>query len=332
LNGIYKIAGVGSSITWTKLYSFGGSLVPSYYSMAYVAEGASTNRTIWISDATLNPPWRKYVDPDFLAGLATTLALHTLEINDLQDTLAGILANKPDMERFIAGPGGQSTFTLTRFTVDPLNSIFDIYVFWNGRWQNISVIGDFSDGQFRKNSSTEIELAETIPEGEEVTVYMWDPAAMFVRIIKVQKYTAVLGGQSLFTLDPLEFTVNPDNTVIDCEYCIDGRWQVQSRAGTFADGAVRKNSSTVIETAEPVTEGKEFVVIRRVPVGTAPGSGGGGGGSDVTNLTTDIGFATPHSVGTLLKPADSLFLKDQVTTDIWKLSVVSGVLQVVKVN
>jgi len=330
LNGIYQIAGVGTAISWTKLYEFGGSQTPGPKDTVFVSEGMKTNRTVWISDPTAIPPWVKLVDPQFLGSFAATIAQHTIEINELQNLIAGILANKPNFEEFTAGVGGQSIFNLSKFSVSPLNTVTDIYTFWNGRWQSLSTLGDFSDGAYRKNSSTQIEMAEAIPEGETITVYMWDPAAMFVQTIKVQKFIALTGGQSLFNLDPLIFAVEADNTIIDCEYAIDGIWQTQSIMGDFSDGSIRKNSSIVIQTETAVPAGKEFVVIRRVPVGAS--SGGGGGGADLTNVTTPIGFATPLSVGTLARPADSFILKDQSTSDVWKLSVSNGTFSVIKVN
>lgn len=332
LSGIYKISGVGTAISWTKLYEFNGSQSPTHKDTVFVSRGRKTNRTIWLHDPLYNPPWIKLLDPDFVAAFAAVIAQHTLEINQLQDQISSILVNRPNFEYFTAGVGGQKIFDLTKFATNGDNSVLDVYVVWNGRWQNVSAAGDFSDGEYRKNSTTQIEIAETIPEGETVTVYMWDPAALFTRVIKIQKFTADLGGQSIFTLNPLYFTVEPANDIIDCEYLIDGRWQPQSVLGTFADGAVRKNSAVEIELAEPIAPGKEFIVIRRVPTGVAPAGTGGGGGSDVSALTTPIGFVTPQSVGTILRPAESLIIQDQATSDVWKIEVVSGVMQVVKVN
>lgn len=262
--------------------------------------------------------------------LETVVATHTTEINNINDVLGSILANRPQIQRFIATAGGQSLFDLTEFVCNADNAIVDIYVFWNGRWQDPSVIGDFSDGSYRKNSTTQVEMAETIPEGEEITVYIWDPAAIFVRTIKYQKFSGT--GTAIFTLDPLIFTVDPDNTVIDCEYFWNGRWQTQSKLGDFSDGAARKNSSTEIELDEAIAVGQEFVVVQRVPVGSGSGGGGGGGSTDLENITVNLGFVTPKSVGTLAKPAHSLILKDAVTTDIWELTVASGAVQLVKIN
>jgi len=252
------------------------------------------------------------------------------EINYLQDIIASILDNRPNFQRFVATLGGQKIFTLTKFACNATNSIMDIYVFWNGRWQDPSILGDFSDGAFRKNSAVAIEMAETIAAGEEIVVYIWDPAAIFVRTIKYQKFAGTGPGVSIFNLDPYNFLVDPDNTVIDCEYYRDGKWLVQSLLGTFVDGTVRKNSSSQVELSTPLLTGQELVVVRRVPVGS--GSGGGGSPTDLENIPVDLGFMTPHSVGTITKPASALYLKDTVTYDIWQLTVTSGNLQIIKVN
>ena len=53
---------------------------------------------------------------------------------------------------------------------------------------------------------------------------------------------------------------------------------------------------------------------------------------DLEGITVNLGFITPKTVGTLLRPASSLILKDKVTADIWELEVRNGVFQVVKIN
>jgi hypothetical protein len=139
-----------------------------------------------------------------------------------------------------------------------------------------------------------------------------------------QKFEVGVGGQSVFNLTA--FSVDPSNAMFDVDYLIDGRWQTQSITGDFLDGgAVRKNSSTQIETAEVVPEGKEFIVLKRTMTGGAPLV-------DLTGITVNLGFITPKTVGTLLRPASSLILKDKVTSDIWELEVSSGVLQAIKIN
>jgi hypothetical protein len=138
-----------------------------------------------------------------------------------------------------------------------------------------------------------------------------------------QRFLVGAGGQSVFNLTT--FSVDPSNALFDVDYILDGRWQTQSILGDFSDGAVRKNSSTQVETAEVVPEGKEFIVLKRTMSGGAPLV-------DLTAITVDLGFVTPHTVGTLARPAWSFILKDKVTADIWELEVRNGVFQVVKIN
>ena len=139
-----------------------------------------------------------------------------------------------------------------------------------------------------------------------------------------QKFTVGVGGQSVFNLTT--FTISASNAVFDVDYLIDGRWQTQSVTGDFLDGgAVKKNSTTQVQTAETVPEGKEFIVIKRTMSGGYPLV-------DLTGITVDLGFITPKTVGTLARPASSLILQDKVTSDIWEVEVSNGTLQKVKIN
>jgi hypothetical protein len=148
--------------------------------------------------------------------------------------------------------------------------------------------------------------------------------AYYASLPQQQKFIVGAGGQSVFNLTT--FTVNASNTVFDVDYLIDGRWQTQSVTGDFLDGgAVKKNSTTQVQTAEVVPEGKEFIVIKRTMSGGDPLV-------DLEGITVNLGFITPKTVGTLLRPASSLILKDKVTADIWELEVSNGVFQVVKIN
>ena len=140
----------------------------------------------------------------------------------------------------------------------------------------------------------------------------------------IETFPVGAGGQSVFDLTL--FTVDASNTIFDVDYLIDGRWQLPSITGDFLDGgAVRKNSTTQVETAETVPEGKTFVVIKRTMSGGSPLV-------DLTGITVDLGFITPKTVGTLERPAWSFILKDKVTADIWELEVRNGVFQVVKIS
>lgn len=270
---------------------------------------------------------------DRLDTLEAIVSIHTTEINELQNSIAAILANTPKRQVFISPPGGTSIFDLSPliFSVENDNLRMDVDFFIDGRWQPQSLLGDFTEGAYRKNSTTQLETAEIVSEGKEVIVLKRDAGGIFANAVKIQRFIATVGGQSTFDLNPLVFTVLDDNTELDADYYINGRWQKQTVTGDFADGAVRKNSLTQVETAEPVPEGQEFTVVRRTPNGGS-GGGGGGGGTDLQNIAVDLGFLSANSVGTLAKPAGSVILKDTVSTDIWKISMASGVLQIVKIN
>jgi hypothetical protein len=266
-----------------------------------------------------------------IEALEATVSLHTTEINELQSACGAILANTPKRQVFDTPFGGATIYTLNPlvFSVEYDNARMDIDVFIDGRWQPQSILGDFSDGAYRKNSTTELEFAETVLDEQEVIVVKRDAGGIFANAVKIQRFIAAFGGQSVFTLDPLVFTVINDNTVLDVDFYINGRWQKQTITGDFADGAVRKNSLLEVETAETVAAGQEFTVVRRTPNGM---SSGGGPSSDLENITVDLGFVIPKSVGTLTKPASSLILKDTANSDIWQLKVTSGALLCVKIS
>jgi len=268
---------------------------------------------------------------DRIELLEGIVALHTTEINEIQNAISNILDNVPKRQVFIT-TAGQTLFDLTEFTVENDNTRMDIDVYLDGRWQPQTFTGNFAQGAYRKNSTTQIETAEPIPINRELVVIKRDANALFANAVKVQKFVAGVGGQYLFTLDPIIFSVIDDNSILDADYYIEGRWQTQSVLGDFSDGSVRKNSSLEVETAELVSEGVAFYVVRRIPSGGGGGGGGGGGSTDLSNITVPLGFVTPVSMGTLAKPAGSVILKDTVTTDIWRIEIASGVMQIVKIN
>jgi len=273
-----------------------------------------------------------------IEALEATVSLHTTEINELQSACGAILANTPKRQVFDTPIGGATIYTLNPliFSVEFDNARMDIDVFIDGRWQPQSILGDFSDGAYRKNSTTILEFAETVLDEQEVIVMKRDAGGIFANAVKIQRFPAVFGGQNIFTLDPLIFTVINDNTVLDVDYYINGRWQKQTTSGDFEDpdpdkaGAVKKNSLLEIETADTVPAGQEFTVVRRTPNGMS--SGGGGPATDLENITVDLGFVIPKSVGTLTNPASSLILKDTANSDIWQLKVTSGALLCIKIS
>jgi len=161
---------------------------------------------------------------------------------------------------------------------------------------------------------------------DDIATLQADVASILSNNPAYEKFIPGVGGASVFNLT--KFEVDGDNTILDIDLFWNGRWQPLAETGLFVDGAFRKNSTTQVETAETIPEGEEIVVFKR---GTATG-GGGGGATDLQNITVDLGFTTPKQVGTLAKPAKSVFLKDKSNTDIWEIEVNAGILQAVKRN
>ena len=92
------------------------------------------------------------------------------DINTLQADLLTIESNNPDEEEFTA-IAAQVLFNLTLFTVDADNLVRDIVVFVDGRRQLQATSGVFSGNKgWRKNSTSQIELAEAPGEGKVVII------------------------------------------------------------------------------------------------------------------------------------------------------------------
>jgi hypothetical protein len=109
-----------------------------------------------------------------LAGRMDTVEgrLDTAEgdILTLQADVNAIYNNTPKDNRFIA-TAGQTIFAITGFTFDASNLVQDIEVWIDGRRETQSLLGDFTDGAWRKNSTSEIETAEGVPAGKELIVW-----------------------------------------------------------------------------------------------------------------------------------------------------------------
>ena len=422
LLGIYQVAGIGGTVTWTQLNEFGGSLTPSAHDAVLVREGTDVNCTIWLYDSALTPPWHR------AAGAAATIWTGstpyaaapggwdgTLSTADSNVELALTTIDKyfrglqlrqhplnPNRIKILASDTAKTDLTTLNFTIaDRLMSfsgaeidleagniyasdgvtLLDTFVpyaipqdeyFWYGIGFDSSALG--SDNTINPaitiGYSTSTGLTPTAapkpellsrytlgavvvkgdtggvgltPITQGAIVYLGQftgltaleatVAQHTIDIATLQAFVASLpleqrflvgaGGQSIFNLTA--FSVDPSNAMFDVDYILDGRWQTQSVVGDFSDGAVRKNSSTQVETAEIVPEGKEFIVLKRTMTGGAPLV-------DLTAITVNLGFVTPHTVGTLARPAWSFILKDKVTADIWELEVRNGVFQVVKIN
>jgi len=106
-----------------------------------------------------------------ISALDTRLDTAETEIDQLQADLNTIEANVPDEEEFTA-IALQVLFDLTGFTVDASNLIRDIEVFVDGRRQIQATSGIFAGNKgWRKNSTSQIELAEAPGDGKAVTVW-----------------------------------------------------------------------------------------------------------------------------------------------------------------
>jgi hypothetical protein len=96
-------------------------------------------------------------------ALEATVAQNTLDIAALQ----AFISSMPMEEVFMAGVGGQSVFNLTLFSLNASNTILDADFYIDGRWQTQSITGDFLDGgAVKKNSATQVQTAEVVPEGK----------------------------------------------------------------------------------------------------------------------------------------------------------------------
>lgn len=94
-----------------------------------------------------------------------------LQVNDIDTALAAILANVPESQVFIAD-GSQTTFNLTLFTMSANNTKEDLQIFADGRRLNLATSGVLSaDYQWKKNSTTQIQLFEAPGAGVRITVY-----------------------------------------------------------------------------------------------------------------------------------------------------------------
>lgn len=109
-------------------------------------------------------------DPNYpSAEIVTQGSSLTTAIGALDNEVNAIVENNPGEQIFTA-TAGQSVFNLTQFQVDPDNTVYDVEVFVDGRRQTLDPAGTLTRG-FRKNSLTQIELSEALPEGKEVVVW-----------------------------------------------------------------------------------------------------------------------------------------------------------------
>ena len=143
-----------------------------------------------------DPNYPSSSDPDTVVTQGTSL---TTAIDALNSEMIAVITNNPGEEIFTVGAGGQSVFNLTEFQVDPDNTVYDIECYVDGRRMLLDPTGALTRG-FRKNSLTQVELSETVPEGKEVV--FWKQGTSYGGT------TAPTGG-SLWS-DPMDSTTTPN--------------------------------------------------------------------------------------------------------------------------
>ncbi len=142
---------------------------------------------------------------------------------------------------------------------------------------------------------------------------------------KEQVFTVTDPSQTIFTLT--SFTINPLNTKVDVQVTVNGVKVHQAQDGTSATGLWKKNSDTEIEFFIPIPQ-NAVVVVRDERSGAS--AGGSGSGVDLNNITTPPKPNTngAYALGSDIKAWSSLYLKDQNSSQIYKLEVVDGVFQI----
>jgi hypothetical protein len=130
-------------------------------------------------------------------------------------------------------------------------------------------------------------------------------------------------GQTIF--NATMFTWNALNSVADIQVYRNGVKETQSQTGLAADGHFKKNSNSQIEFFNGLA-GNGLITIREERTG-------GGTAVDLTNILVDI---QPDSngnraVGTVSKGWKGLYLKDETSSQVYKVFISAGVLDIVPV-
>lgn len=104
------------------------------------------------------------------AALGSAVGDTAADIADLQAQIDAITSDLAIEEDFTVGIGGQTVFTLATITMHTSNSVPDVQVRRNGQILKLASDGTSATGDYKKNSATEIEFFETIPENSLVVV------------------------------------------------------------------------------------------------------------------------------------------------------------------
>lgn len=146
----------GSTAELAKRPTFSGDL---FIGQFYIERNATDTANEPITDANF-----AHVDTGAgVGGLQTQVDTLTSELNTIK-------SNNPDFEEIITD-GSSNIFPLTKFTLSDDNTVVDAILYLNGRFQHLSRLGNFSDGQWRKPTPSSIEVDTVIPAGQSITVY-----------------------------------------------------------------------------------------------------------------------------------------------------------------
>jgi hypothetical protein len=90
-------------------------------------------------------------------------------LSKLDAQILAMLNSNPDEEEFVVtSPSGQTVFTISAFIFNPSNDVEDLIVTVNGQKMRI---GASLDKDYKKNSSTQLQFAYTIPYGASVVAW-----------------------------------------------------------------------------------------------------------------------------------------------------------------
>jgi hypothetical protein len=104
----------------------------------------------------------------------------------------------------------------------------------------------------------------------------------------------------------------------------------------FLDSLLVSNSAWTLQNGNEINFSTAPANAQTLDVFYFPdplGGMGGGGSLDLTNIAADIQPDTNanHSLGTVTKAWKDIYLKDKITSQVWRLEVASGILQAVAV-
>ena len=187
-------------------------------------------------------------------------------------------------------------------------------------------LGIISDTTYESYTSTNIILAA---DSYATAISKMDAAfAAFASDEAKEDWQTVVGVPQL-QFNTTNVTMIFDNTKLDVQVYINGVRMRQATDGTAATGEFKKNSATQIEFFQAIPVNAR-VCIRDERSGSAIS---GGGGVDLTNITVDPQPFTNGSqaIGTVTKAWEAIYLKDTLSSQVYRLEVTGGVFQIVAV-